>query len=272
MKTKQTKLVSGLATNLSPDTSEDLEVSEIIESFKKEFLIIKNMGFVKSHRENNTGIGKTFEDLIGIKENNRKLADYKDVLELKCTRKHSQSRLTLFTEKPTYPKNVNTYLKDTFGQPDPKYPHLKVIHTTVSSKYNTFKDELGFKLEVDYKEKKLFIRAIDLCTKESLDMEIYYTFEVLEKLVETKCKYIACVTAEVNEIDGTEYFHYIHATILTGLTFEKFLLFIDNGWVEYDIRIGSYKSGKKIGKPHDHGSGMRVKKNYIDKVFHKVEL
>ena len=39
---------------------------QIIERFKQ----IKALGFIKSNRKNNTGIGKTFEDYIGVLENN----------------------------------------------------------------------------------------------------------------------------------------------------------------------------------------------------------
>ena len=50
---------------------------KVLQGFKKDFLAIKEKGFVESHRKHNTGIGKTFEDLIGIVENNNALADYK---------------------------------------------------------------------------------------------------------------------------------------------------------------------------------------------------
>lgn len=39
---------------------------KIIEAFYK----VKALGWIKSHRSNNTGIGKTFEDCIGVIENN----------------------------------------------------------------------------------------------------------------------------------------------------------------------------------------------------------
>lgn len=41
------------------------------------------MGFVKTHRAHDTGIGKTLEDILGIKENNLRLPDVGDV-ELKA--------------------------------------------------------------------------------------------------------------------------------------------------------------------------------------------
>lgn len=273
METKQIKLVSEIAKNLSSDSQEDLEVSKVIESFKKDFLLIKNKDFVKSNRKHNTGIGKTFEDLIGINENNNRLADYKDILELKSTRELSNNMVTLFTEKPTYPVNANAYFRDTFGQPDPKFPHVNILHTTISSTgYNTFKNELGFKLEVNFQEEKIYIRTIDLRTKELVGIEVYYTFDKLREIIEKKCKYIAYINAETKEIDGAEHFYFKSAVILTGLTFEKFLSCIDNGLIKYDIRIGCNQSGRNIGKSHDHGSGMRIEKKNIDKVFHKIEL
>ena len=39
---------------------------ELIEKLKE----IKEMSYVKTHRAGTTGIGKTLEDLLGIKENN----------------------------------------------------------------------------------------------------------------------------------------------------------------------------------------------------------
>ena len=78
--------------------------NDIIESFKREFLIIKSKGFVSSNRVHDTGIGKTFEDLMNIAENNIKNADYKGVLELKSKRALSESMVTLFTKSPTFPQ------------------------------------------------------------------------------------------------------------------------------------------------------------------------
>ena len=39
---------------------------ELIQRLKA----IKEMGYIKTHRAGNTGIGKTLEDLLGIEENN----------------------------------------------------------------------------------------------------------------------------------------------------------------------------------------------------------
>ena len=74
---------------------------------------IKNMGFIKSNRSGDTGIGKTLEDLLCISENNIAGPDF-DVYELKSGRKDSKSMLTLFTKAPM-PKGANKSLLEAFG-------------------------------------------------------------------------------------------------------------------------------------------------------------
>ena len=35
----------------------------------------------------------------------------------------------------------------------------------------------------------------------------------------------------------------------------------------FDIRIGVHKTGSSYGRPHDHGSGFRVKKEKIIELY-----
>ena len=88
--------------------------------------------------------------------------------------------------------------------------------------------------------------------------------------IETKCKFIAFISAKHKKEDDKELFHFEKAILLSGLTFEKFLEAVKKGYIQYDIRIGVYRTGKNKGKSHDHGSGFRIKKNRIDEIF-KVE-
>ncbi len=50
---------------------------------------IKNKGFVSSLRSGSTGIGYTFESLLGISENNLPIPDIGGRIELKTIRKDS---------------------------------------------------------------------------------------------------------------------------------------------------------------------------------------
>ena len=243
----------------------------VLESFKKDFLLIKSKGFVESHRTHNTGIGKTFEDLMDITENNSSLADYKDVLEIKSKRELSKSMLTLFTKSPTNPPGANSHLRLQYGHSDAN--GKKILHTTISAtKFNTFFSETGFKLEVNEKEEKVFILVKDITTDKIIDQTIYYKFSDLKEIIETKCKHIAFINAETKSESGKEHFFFKDATLLKDLTFEKFIQSIKDGLVVYDVRIGVYGTGKNKGKTHDHGSGFRVQKKNISKVFNVEDI
>jgi hypothetical protein len=244
---------------------------KVLQSFKKDFLAIKEKGFVESHRTHNTGIGKTFEDLIGITENNNFLADYEDVLELKSSRELSNSMVTLFTKAPTHPKGINSIMRERFGEPDQKAEGLKTVHTTFSAlKFNTFFKRFGFKLEVNEEERRIYILIKNLETDEIEDIEIYYEFDEIKNIIKKKLDYIAYIKTETKTENGKEFFNFKKAILLSDLTFDKFIQFIKEGLIPYDIRIGVYRSGKLKGKTHDHGSGFRVLKNNLNKVF-KIE-
>lgn len=246
--------------------------NKVIEGFKKDFFAIKDK-WVPSNRTHDTGIGKTFEDLIGIIENNNFLADYKEVLELKASRELTQSMVTIFTKAPTFPKKINTILREKYGQQDKKAESMKILHTTVSAvKFNTFINKFCFKLEVDEANKKILLKIKDLQTDKIEDIEVYYTFEQLKKIIEKKCKYIAYISAENKKENGREFFKFNKAILLSGLTFDKFIDCVKKGLIVYDIRLGVYRMGEKKGKTHDHGSGFRILKNNLNQVFEIKEL
>ncbi len=245
-------------------------MSNVLEKFKEDFEKVKKAGFIESHRTHNTGIGKTFEDLVNVIENNKQKVDYLDELELKSSRELSNSMVTLFTKSPSHPPQANTLLRLKFGKEE---GGSKILHTTIpGDKFNTFLEKYGFKLEVNEKEKRIYILIKDLKTNEIIDFTCYYTFEDLKKIIEEKCKNIVFVTAKIRKENEKEFFYFEKAILLTGLTFDKFLRAIKGGDIFYDIRIGVYGGGKNKGKTHDHGSGFRIKKNKIAQVFNILEI
>ena len=139
------------------------------EIIKRQFRKIKRMGFVSSTRRGNTGIGKTFEDYMGVVENN---FDEPDLLgyEIKSHRELSQSYVTLFTKSPSFPRNANTYLKDNFGLPYGDNLSLKRLHTSMfADRANTYSNEYAFRLINNKNERTIRIGVYSLKTKELLD-------------------------------------------------------------------------------------------------------
>ncbi|NQE05860.1 hypothetical protein C5S32_08315 [ANME-1 cluster archaeon GoMg1] len=74
---------------------------------------LKSIGYIKTHRTGNTGIGKTLEDLLGIEENNIP-GPNAEMIELKSARKNARSMITLFTKSPL-PGGANSVLLQRFG-------------------------------------------------------------------------------------------------------------------------------------------------------------
>lgn len=242
--------------------------TSIIEAFRK----VKAMGFLKSNRKNNTGIGKTFEDYIGVEENN---LDAPDLLgyEIKSHREESSSYVTLFTKVPTFPIKANTYLNSHFGTPYEENPSLNQLHTSMfATKFNTYKDKYSFRLINDRLNKFIKIGVYDINTKQLIDDTVGYSYKSIEDILEKKLKNLFYVTAERENRGDSEYFYFNKAEIYTNPSLKNFLNLIDKGLIMYDIRIGSYKSGKNIGKPHDHGSGFRIIESNIRLLFETHEI
>jgi hypothetical protein len=115
-----------------------------IEELRDEFVRIRDLGFVKCTRPKNSdgGIGNTFEDYLGVTENNLKEPDFKG-FEVKSQRELTSSYLSLFPKSPTNPKKANALLKDSFGRVDSHFPELKSLHTSVfANRFNSVYDEL----------------------------------------------------------------------------------------------------------------------------------
>ena len=235
------------------------------EQLISEFKRIRSLGFIGSNRSHDTGIGKTFEDYMNIAENNKTGPDIGD-FEIKSQRDLSKSYITLFTKSPSYPKGANRFLKDNFGKPDSQHPDVKVLHTSIfGDRFNTANNEFGFRIVVNDIEEKLILQVKKLDTDEIIsDGAIYWHFKHMEG---KKLKNSFLVLADKKIINGTEYFHYTQARMFFDFSFSKLIDGFKKGYIMFDFRMGAYKSGKSKGKPHDHGSGFRVKRGNLKDLF-----
>lgn len=240
---------------------------QLVEKFHK----VKALGFVKSRRKHNTGIGKTFEDYVGVVENN---LDEPDLFgyEIKSHREETASYITLFTKSPSFPRRANAYLNTTYGTPYEDNPALKRLHTSMfASRFNNYGEHYSFRLIHDKAERVVRIGVYDQATKALIDKSVGYTYEALEKVLKKKLRNLFYVRAERKYEADEEYFHFNKADIYRSPSLEKLLELIDQGLIMYDIRIGSYRSGKNYGKAHDHGSGFRIIEQNMRLLFDTYE-
>lgn len=225
---------------------------ELVEGLKK----IKEMGFVKTHRIGNTGIGKTLEDLLGIEENNFAGPDG-ITTELKTGRKNAGSMLTLFTKSPDPPK-INSVLLKEFGYPEKPGSNKKILHTTINAKdFNTLRGEIGLKVGIKSDR-------IEIISNTKKDIETpYWHKDTLKQRFEKKYQELLYVKADCKGKGSEEEFHFNEAWLMKGFDFENFLKLLQEGTLLVDIRIGQYPDGR----PHDHGTGFRVFPDKLDLCF-----
>jgi len=238
-----------------------------LERIKADFERIKKLSFVEDQRTNNRdgGIGNTYEDLLGIAENNLTSADYLGY-EIKSKRQFNSSYLSLFCKTPSYPKGVNSYLRETYGEiRDINHPEMKKLYASVFGHRNAeIYGRYNMKLEIDYQTEKLFLQIKNL--KNQLFDSVYWTFEDLQ-LASSKLKSLMLVLAEKKQKDKKRCYLYNKAEIYHNFSFERFLKCIEKGDIMFDIRIGIHNSGKYKGKTHDHGSGFRIKRESLKNIY-----
>ena len=224
------------------DIIKSMNLDDLVKKLKK----IKEMGFVKTHRLHDTGIGKTLEDLLNIPENNFRLPDVGDI-ELKAKRAESQSMLTLATKSPE-PKGVNRILFEKYKYLDKEGGYN--LHSTV---YGSRVNPQGFKISL--KEDRLILENRE-------NIECYYPISIFEDVLVSKSNNIFLAFAETRgeRMTLNEEFHYIEAYLLFDLNINKFKIAVQQDKLKVDIRIGAFRSGKNKGKYHDHGTGFRINK------------
>ena len=164
-------------------------------TLKQEFIRIRKMGYVKSSRKGTTGIGKTFEDLIGKTEDSLELPDYHGI-EIKTKRGYTKSYINLFNATPKGPNlfEIKTICRK-YGYPDKILSNFKVLMTSVyGNLFTLVANRYLFKLQVDYKEQKIWLIITDR-NKNILEKEAFWDFAILKEKLERKLKYLALVKA-----------------------------------------------------------------------------
>lgn len=231
-------------------------MSKYINDLKEVMVKIKSAGWHNATRTGNTGIGKTFEDLLDKEEDNLDSPDFFDI-EIKTHESISDSMITLFTKSPTYPRSANTYLRNNYGKLD-KYGN-KILHTTVSATQitNSYEYSFDFKIGIDYNEEIIRLEVYNK-DKVLIDNSVFWSFVNLENQIKKKLSTIAIVSAESRILNGKKQYRYNEIDIVTELTILNLINAIENGDLKIDIRIGAYHMGPKKGKTHDHGTGFRI--------------
>lgn len=240
----------------------------IIVLYKK-FLVIKKMGYVKVLRNGVTGIGYTFEYLIGKSEDNIPVADFKGI-EIKTMHRFSKRKLHLFNATPDgdflFPLKR---LVDEMGYPDAIFKDKKILNVSINSKEFT---NIGYykkiKLKVNYEKEKIELMGIK--NGRIIDLSISWSFNLIKDHLKNKLEYLAVIEASSKKIESIEYVFYNKIRFYKMKDFNSFIKLVDKGVITITFKVGIFKEGKRSGQTHDRGTDFSIKYDDISSLYKRI--
>jgi hypothetical protein len=200
---------------------------------------LKKLGWIASNREGDTGIGKTIEDHLGIKENPQTRPDctYQGIpVEIKAHRIRTQSMITLFTLEAGIRNLNDVQLMQQYGYEDGSGRRgLKITLTT-----HEFTPQ-GLKLETN--------NSISVVDRAGSKLWIWTVSDIKLKL-HNLCL-IYCDSKMQSE---RELFAVQSAVLLRDLDEKRFFDLVRSGIVKIDLRMHT----KESGASRNHGTAFRT--------------
>jgi len=238
--------------------TEDAVLTELLKLFDS----VSAMGWLDSSREGDTGIGYTFETLIGIAENNDKIADFKGI-EIKCKGlREGQSvlsgKINLFQAGPTWVAEMSAKerirllgRRSTNG--------LYQCHSQVTTRPNNLL--LALALHNKY-------RRVDLCKKHK--PVGHWGYDTLATRLTEKHSRVIFVKAAIRKGASGTQFRYDEVVYCERPSIERFLKLVRNRNIMFEFLM----SEKPNGSVRNHGYPWRLSKHeYLEHLFaYKIKL
>lgn len=249
------------------DITEKINIDKSINELKYKFSKIRNMGYVKSIRSGPTGIGATFEHLLGKTEDKLELPDFLGI-EIKTKRSYSKSLINLFNASPKGDEEVEVKrIRDRYGYPDKIDKNLKRFSAKISAN-NLVKVGLFYRfcLKIDRKKEKVILCVYDL-NDVCIDESTYWDFAILKEKLIRKLSVLALIKAWPNRINGVEHFKYYKMSIFILKDFESFIMALEEGKIKVSFKIGNHYEENRYGEIEAHGVGFTILEEDLDSIF-----
>ncbi len=242
-------------------------MNDNINSLKNKFMEVKKMGWIESKRAGSTGIGYTFETIIGKPEENFELPDYKNI-EIKTKNYFSRGKIKLFCATPD---GDNLFaiqkLLEKCGYPDRELSDQKVFKGTVKSgKFSSIGTHYLFQLKVDRINKKIRLIIINR-NYEIESNEISWSFDLLEEKVARKIQYLAIINAYQKKENSKVFYKYDNIHFYQLKSINSFIELIEKGTIQVNFNIGVFKQGPRTGQIHDHGTEFQIYEKDLQQLY-----
>lgn len=223
---------------------------------------VQKLGWIDSKRSGDTGIGYTFETLLGIDENNDKKADFKGIeIECKGTKEAggiSSSKTNLFQAGPAW--SVKSTAKERIrilGQLNKE--GFYACHSQVTTSPNN----LGLRLNV-----MMPVSKIDLIKNVTKLGD--WSFEILGTRLAEKHSRTAFIKAKTRATKSKQQFSYEEFVYCDKPSIERFVELVTHRSIVFEFLM----SEESNGSIRNHGYPWRlIREEFLDQLFaFKIKL
>ena len=225
-----------------------------LTTFKQKYKEIKSKGYIHITRTGDGKFGNTFEDLLGLTENNIDAPDI-DGHEIKVQSKSTHSKMTLFNMKPEWVIPQKKVVVE-YG-----WPHtIKKGELTIQSTITKTPNKRHLWLDT---ADKLYVKHNDTILGQ-------WSWESLTEQFVKKFPSAIKVYGDEKRKGDKVYFWFNEAYLLTGTSKELFKQLIIDDVISIDFRFYTqYNKGLSI---RDRGTAFRMRGSYLDRLFVKESI
>ena len=243
----------------------DKNIIKLLEKFES----IRNMNYVKSVNNYNSGVGLTFEKLLGKEVDCFSMPDFEGI-EIKTKINNSKTPVNLFKLTPDGNDFFETKrILNLYGYYQKNDSKNKVFNATITTNKLYKIGDNYFSLKIDYSMNRLIFLVFNK-KKELIDNSSFWELSKIENVLLRKMKTFALINASQKYINKQKFYWYNDIKIYKLISFKKFLKLLEKGYIYITFSIDYFKSGKRIGKFHDHGTNFGLYIKDIDKLFKKI--
>lgn len=230
---------------------------------------IKNLGWIECENKNKSVTGKTLENLLEINPDNFEIPDYNSI-EIKTKVSKRENYIDLFCATP------DSYVLEIKRLYD-KYSYLdsnstRILNFTLYGEFvKPINDKYSAKLRIDDKRKMVILEIYDK-NNQLVDNFSSWSFSLLKEKLYRKLKYVCLVEGEKNFSHNTLFVKYTKYKFYELKGFKEFIELLKRGQIRISFTIGVYKSGKKAGKIHDHGTQFSIRKENMNLLFNELKF
>lgn len=173
----------------------------------------------------------------------------------------------LFVVNPSGPTSEDSSrLRQTYGKLILNGEAKSLRVPLFADKETLFDNKYYFKLVIDKKAKKIFIRITDI-NNNLLEQSVYWTFDSLKNMISKKQKKIVLIEYDTKYVQLDEFYKIKDLVIYEKINFNKFLKELSLGHIRVYLKVGAYTSGIYLGKTHDHGATFQITDAYLKDLY-----